>query len=434
MKSRVVWFIILALASLALSSCGCDSSSPPVKASFSTPTGTGYLRKSDTLWILNLEGSYADMGRQYGALLKNELGTLFTHMDAAIGYNAPATTLTLNLVKKEMDSREMQMLTGLAMESGLDFDKLEFLNASLFFMYDVGCSAFAATGSQTVSGFTIAGRNFDNPRPKYSQILSGNSILVIYNPKNQFTGNGAHRDNSVAVMTQIGWLYGLTNLNSKGIYLEYNNATNSIPIDKTKIGQIMNGLHQNLYASFDSDSLEDLDLKLSGPALVATMTQVADKNRVWHYERSPYEPAKKIRAGDAKGAYFYDNPPDMDIFTNHFFNDSWLHQRFIYTSPANDSGSRTFARLVNLQNLARQAAGKITPEKMKEIMTTRLLADGSGGPFIAWGLDNPDVTHFTSVTDIANTVMHIYPHVDAMLYPDPSALQWTAIALAGEFR
>ena len=173
MKSKIVWFIILALAVLVISSCGSDSSSPPATASFSTPTGTGYLRKSDTLWILNLEGSYADMGRQYGALLKNELGTLFTRMDAAIGYNAPATTLTLDQIKKEMDPREMQMLTGLAMESGLDFDKLEFLNASLFFMYDVGCSAFAATGNQTVSGFTIAGRNFDNPRLKFLKSSAG---------------------------------------------------------------------------------------------------------------------------------------------------------------------------------------------------------------------------------------------------------------------
>jgi hypothetical protein len=71
---------------------------------------------------------------------------------------------------------------------------------------------------------------------------------------------------------------------------------------------------------------------------------------------------------------------------------------------------------------------------MKEIMTTHLLNDGSGGPFIGWELANPDVTHFTSVTDIANKVMHIYPNVDAMLYVDNNIVHWSTVDLTKEFR
>ncbi len=439
MKAKIVASMLIALAVLFCTSCGSDPNPSMIQTSFNTPTGTGMLRKSDTLWIINLEGSYTDMGRQYGALLKSELGTLFRQMDTALGYDRGIVQQLLGAVKMQMKSRESQLLGGMELESGLSRDKLEFLNGSLFFMYaNVGCSAFAAINDQTAAGFTIAGRNFDNPRGAYSSILRGKSIVVIYNPKDQFNGSGGtHRDNSVAMMTQIGWLYGLTNLNSKGVYLEYNNATNSIPIDPATIGPIvatvMDGLHQNLYASLDADSLEDVDALLAGPAAVATMTQVADKHRVWHYERSPYENSKKIAAGQAFGRFSYDNPPNTDIFTNHFFNDNWAHQKFIYT-VTNDSGSKTFARLINLQKLARQYSGRITADTMKTIMTKPLQNDGNGGPFIGWDLANPDVTHFTSVTDIANMVMHIYPNVDAMTYVDNFTASWATIDLNREFR
>ena len=44
------------------------------------------------------------------------------------------------------------------------------MNASLFFIYNTGCSVFGATGTQTTSGTTIAGRNFDNPRATYGRL------------------------------------------------------------------------------------------------------------------------------------------------------------------------------------------------------------------------------------------------------------------------
>ncbi len=431
-KTLIIFLIVLSL--LIIMGCGSDTSTSAISF-YSTATGTGYLRKADTLWILNLEGNYTDMGRQYGALLKDELISMFHQMDNAIGYEKNRDYV--NLIGSTMDERERQFLTGMSIESGLEFSKHEFLNAALFFMYAPGgCSAFAAMGRQTESGFTIAGRNFDNPKGvdgKYVNLLRGKSILVIYNPREQFNGHaGTHRDNSAAVMTYIGWFHGLTILNSKGIYLEYNNATNSIPMIKedlpSLLRQFKDGLHQNLYAAFDSDSLDEVHTALTGQASVANMTQVADKNHVWHYERSPYENSRKLPIGTAKGYFYYDNLPDMSIFTNHFFFADWKKQQFIYTSPENDSGSRTFARLINLQRLASGAAGKINVEIMKVVMTTHLLDNGGGGPFIGWELNNPDVTHFTTVTDIANKVMHIYPYVDG----GPG--QWTAVHLNMEFR
>ncbi|MDP2238764.1 MAG: hypothetical protein Q8K18_01205 [Burkholderiales bacterium] len=437
MTIRAAVSILLAVLTLgSISGCGSGTTDPAVSY-HSTATGTGYLRKSDTLWILNLEGDYTDMGRQYGALLKNEFPVLFQEMDAAIGFN-DTNKVYLTLIAATMAERERQFLTGMSQESGLnDFDKHEFLNAALFFMYNPGCSALAATGPRTESGFTIAGRNFDNPRgtgDKYANLLKGRAILVIYNPRAQFTG--LHRDNSVAMMSYFGWFHGLTILNEKGIYLEYNNATNSIPMIRADLPTLLlhyrDGLHKNIYAAFDSDSLDEVDTALSGRVSVANMTQVADKNQVWHYEHSPYENSensfsRKLLAGQATGRFSYSNTANTSSFTNHFFSDNWGPHQNLNFSLEHDSASKTVARLVNLQGLAGSEA-RITPEMMKNIMTTRLLSNGGGGPFIEWALGNPDVTHFTTVTDIAGKVMHIYPYVDG------DAARWTAVDLNGEFR
>lgn len=423
--ARTLAGVLVALVLLVMSACG-QSSSPARRSSFATPTGTGYLSRSGPLRILNLQGTYGDMGRQYGALLKNELRALFDQTDAAIGFDRPETQALLQALEGMMEPRERQLLEGMAQETGLALKQHEFLTASLFFMY-IGCSACTATGSQTETGYTVAGRNFDNPRGVFSTLLKGQTLAVIYNPRSVSPGS---RDNSVALVTELGWVYGLTNLNSKGVCIEYNNGTNSIPVDLAAVAESMDGLHQNLFASLDCNTLEEVHEKLADKAAAATLTQVADKYRVWHYERSPYQESRRIMAGEAKGGdFYYDNPADMDIFTNHFFFTDWLHQ--IHTDPTtfnldHDSGSRTLARLVNVQQLARSHAGRINVERMKRIMTTPLQEDGTGGPLIGWELANPDVTIFTTVTDIANGFLHIYPYVDSP--------QWVAVNVNQEFR
>jgi hypothetical protein len=84
----------MSLALLVMSACGRGTSQTP-RSSFRTPTGTGYLSRSGPLRILNLQGTYSDMGRQYGALLKHELRELFDQTDAVIGFDRPETQALL---------------------------------------------------------------------------------------------------------------------------------------------------------------------------------------------------------------------------------------------------------------------------------------------------------------------------------------------------
>ncbi|HWI13057.1 MAG TPA: hypothetical protein VNT02_02340, partial [Burkholderiales bacterium] len=202
--ARSAWKIIAIVIALAiLPACGGADSVPPA-ASFSTATGTGNLTKSNSLWVVNLEGDYTDMGRQYGALLKSQLQALHRDIDAAVPASATRDG-TVRALMALRDPREKDFMRGVAEQTGLSDEQLELVNASLFFIYNTGCSVFGATGTQTTSGTTIAGRNFDNPRATFAPILSGRSALVIYNPRNRTTGSGAtlHADNAVAAMTQI---------------------------------------------------------------------------------------------------------------------------------------------------------------------------------------------------------------------------------------
>jgi len=220
-------------------------------------------------------------------------------------------------------------------------------------------------------------------------------------------------------------------MNSKGLYFEYNNGTTSIPIpDPLSPFSQQNGLMQNFYLALDSDTLEEVDTEMtSSKAAVACIVQVADENRAWHYERSPYAVSRKVQSASASGdcgqhSYcYYANPSDTDIFTNFFYLHDWENQdpRSFDLSLAGDSDSKAVRRLYNMQNLAQIYSNNNDVNAVKTIMTTPL---DSGGPFLDGSIIGAeDYTFFSSVADIKNRILH----VNSQTNNNPS--HWTAIYL-----
>jgi len=396
--------------------------------SFVTSTGTGTLRKVGALWVLNLKGNYYDMGRQYGYLAKDHLLAMFTILDTDIGFDGLSVQTALAQMEPTMDDRERLMLYGMSLESGLTFQQLRFMGSAIMFSYfpappRFGCSVLGATRTQTTTGSTLIGRNFDNPSPTMDQ-LSGRSAVIIYNPVGEVHGNN-HVDNQVSVVTTLGWVYGASTLNARGLNFEYLNGMLSIPnLDLT----IADGLHQNLFAAFDCDTEAQVDARyLNAKAAVGTLTQVSDATNIWHYERSPLENSMKLLAGQANGGdYYYANPTDMDIFTNHFFLTNHIQQSFKYTSPANDSASRSFQRLVNVQTLAQQYIGRVNTAALQQIMTTNFTDGGTfWNPFIT---GTADQNVYACVTDVKNMVLNIFPSCER------ERASWVELNLKQEFR
>ena len=395
---------------------------------FATDTGIGTLRKESALWVMNLQGSYYDMGRQYGYLAKDHLLAMFKILDDDIGFDSLSVQAALAQMEPTMDDRERLLLYGMSQESGLTFQQLRFMGSAIMFSYfpappRFGCSVFGATRTQTTTGSTLIGRNFDNPSLTMDQ-LSGRSAVIIYNPVGEVHGNN-HVDNQVSVVTTLGWVYGASTFNARGLNFEYLNGMISIPnLDLT----IADGLHQNLFAAFDCDTEAQVDARyLNAKAAVATLTQVSDATNIWHYERSPLEISMKLLAGQANGGdYYYANPIDMDIFTNHFFLTNHIQQSFKYTSPENDSESRSFQRLVNLQTLAQQYIGRVSVAALQQTMTTGFTNGGTyWDPFIT---GTADQNVYACVTDVKNMVLNIFPACER------ERASWVELDLKQEFR
>jgi len=286
--------------------------------SFVTDTGVGTLRKDGPLWILNLQGNYYDMGRQYGNLAKDHLLAFYRILDRDIAFNSQQVQAVLALLEPTLEDRERKLLNGMALESGLTFQQLRFVGASIYFSYatsslSIGCTVLGATRTQTTTGHSIVGRNFDNPTPMMNQ-LAGRNAVIIYNPVSEVHGNN-HVDNQISVVTTLGWFFGASIFNARGLNFEYLNGMLSIPAMNMSVSD---GLHQNLYAAFDCDIEEQVDaLYLSAKTAAATLTQVSSSTNIWHYERSPFENSMKLKAGQAMDGFdkaeSTSNPPETNL-------------------------------------------------------------------------------------------------------------------------
>jgi|GEM_PF-6709672 len=396
---------------------------PPTN-SYEADTGTGTLRKAGALWIMNLQGDYYDMGQQYGYLVKDQLLAKYAILDKDIGFTNQSVQATMAQMEVIMDDRERLLLYGMSQETGLTFQQLHFIGINVLFSYFPSCSVFGATRTQTTTGNTIIGRDYDNPTEGMNQ-FAGASAVIVYNPVGETHGNN-HADNQVSVATSLGWFFGATIMNAKGLNFEMLNGMCSVTnLDLT----IADALHQNLYAAFDCDTEAQVDARyLNAKVALANLTQVSDATNIWHYERSPLENSMKLLAGQANGGdYYYANLTNEDLFTNYFFLTNHVGQSFRYTSPANDSAARMFQRMVNLQTLAQQHVGSISVAVMKQIMTTSFI--NNGGTYLdPLTPGTVDQNVFVCITDVKNRIINIFPACER------ERASWVELDLNQEFR
>lgn len=234
-----------------------------------------------------------------------------------------------------------------------------------------------------------------------------------------------HVDNQVSAVTTLGWFFGASIFNARGLNFEYLNGMLSIPGMNMSVSD---GLHQNLYAALDCDTEDQVDARyLNAKTAAASLTQVSSPTNIWHYERSPFENSMKLKAGQAAGGdYYYANPTDMDIFTNHFFLTNHINQSFKYTSPSNDSDSRSFQRLVNIQKQAMQVLGAVDVAALMQIMTTKF--EDGGTYWDTFGTATVDQNVYSCVTDINNMTLHVFPGCER------ERASWVTVNLKQEFR
>lgn len=351
--------ILLVLFILLISATNCLYAQPVPESAgirlISSFEGGKHYR-SGKINVMDLHGSYHQMGRQYGYLLSGELKSLYQnavveHFQKHKGLSAAAMKKTAISLYQFYPQRFKDIITGMAETSGLSLDEQIMLNALEVYGSMPGCAGIIAWGDYTNNKPLIAGRNYDwfDKYVEFAQTLT----VAVFNPDSGISN---------AIVTFAGVIYATTGLNAEGIYLQLNNG---LPSGGTLSYSNRVPAIVNLLASLnDYGSMDQLDAFFNTTRTdFAFIINTADKSRGISYEWAPFE--HRRRSGDTEG---------LLVSTNHFTDPSWgidLHD---------NAGFETVRRRENLLALGHKNKGKINVKIMKEILDTSMNEGGATWP------------------------------------------------------
>jgi hypothetical protein len=309
--------------------------------------------------VLDLRGTWRDMGRQYGILASRELREM---------YEAAIEGHLLNRISREAADavaqgfyanyphRLKEVVIGLSETSGLDFVQHLLLNAVEVEVAgdiwdggrgvsDAKCTGIAVWGEYS-SGPLVYGRNYDY-FPWFRE-LGKNLAIVVYHPC----------DGSLATATigYPGGIYMTTGINERGIFLELNNGEPSggalhYPNRVPAIAELFTFL-------LDSPDLDQLESFFqSTRSNFAYVIGTADDQTSRCFEWPVFDVKRRLSV----------KRPGLMVATNHFTEPSWGLPR-----PDDEKFSWTRSRRKNLLNLAEHFKGSIDVARMKKILDTRL--------------------------------------------------------------
>jgi len=313
----------------------------------------GKLHMINELPVLQLQGTFHEMGREEGYLIRDQIWRYYNssvtehRLKNGTG-NLHALFLKMNPYFQKYPRRYQEIIKGMAETSGLSVEQLIVL--SQVPIIPSQCSGIAAFGPYTIDKSMIFGRNADffSNEPDYS----GETVVIIYNPTDG--------SNSVVAVTRPAQIEIATGLNSEGLFFEWNDGSSSG-------GTLFYPGRRPFITGwvFDYSSLESLDTAIAStltnwPAIV----NVANETEAYSYEWATFD--EKRRNPDKEGFL---------AATNHFILSDWG-----ISGPYGDP-YYTITRRNNLLQLGEIYKGRIKPEIMEKILDTPLEKGGVTGNF-----------------------------------------------------
>ncbi len=319
----------------------------------------GALYRAGVFSVLELSGSYREMGRQYGALLREDLQAFYR--EAVVGFFLGEKGMSPEDLKKTAFAvfgpyplRYRDILAGMAETSGLDLEQHVLLNAVEWYPKiahlsagKARCSGIAAWGPYSADGRLVFGRNNDDDPlyRKFSKYLT----TAIFKPEDGSLPN--------AVINYAGAVYAPTGMNSRGLFAEMNAGPwMGFALNRTSIfTEIFSWLQ-------DFASLPEMEKAiLSTLPNLASIINAADSESAASYELS-LQDSRKADPGQE----------GLLASTNHFVNPSWP-----FSGVEDRLAGMTVRRRGNLLQLGERYRGKFTPEIMMNVLDTTLEDGGA---------------------------------------------------------
>lgn len=329
----------------------------------------GTLYECDGIKMAVLQGNYREMGRQYGALLKDDILAFYKQMIDQYVLRSKLFTeedLLEIIVKpaiKTQTKRQSELLKGLSEKTGLPFEKHVLLNMNmqaLMYMRKIGsgnavaCTSMAAWGDYTVNRRTYTARNFDFPNI-YREMLRSFGTLLVLKPSDG--------SNHIAGLCFAGMIGFFDAMNDKGLYIEGNNAADSeglvIYSDRAVI------FDEAVNILFDADNIDSFEGRLRTiRASYPLIFMCAGPDDACYFENGTTDTKKRVARESG-----------LISAANQFLEPSW------HIIPLKDPGAwYSQARQSRFESLAKSNKGKIDEKIMMRILDERLFnKDGSFG-------------------------------------------------------
>jgi len=290
--------------------------------------GVPRLEYYESMPILHLYGSYAEMGEQYGTILKEQLQSLLVIGERLFPKKKLEHYYTMADEIDPMVPNDIRLfIKGMARVSGVPYRNLLALNI----VPRTTCSVLAVWGEATADGELLMGRNADYNFQRVNKALG---IIVVKHP-----------DKGLATIssTFLGLAGSFTGMNEKGVsygnMLVYNGKDNGVDTNGLSIQLLMHmGGEQSSSAKSMVEFLRDKR------HMIPINVMCADRNKAFVAELSPL--ATAVREGDkgvlAATNYFYAS----GMFENH------VNER----------------RFANLMMLSKKYHGELNLEHLQEAM------------------------------------------------------------------
>lgn len=309
--------------------------------------------------VLELRGSYRDMGLQYGNLFRDRIAGFYE--TAIEGYfikesNMPYTKLLAvsGLIFNSYGPKIKELFIGMSEASGVSLDRVIMLDQINIFEFmrnqDVGrCSNMAVWGDYTEDGALVFGRNFDQPEyfKKFNEFLT----MAVFSPSDGIP---------IASLGYAGQISVGTAINARGVFIA-NNEAPTLKNDEIDI-KTQSLLIREFDFLMSAPTLASLDaLMKSAKANCPAIISAGDNKGTYTYEWTASD--MKRRSGDSEG---------MLVATNHFVHPSWDRP-----APLPGDFLMTLERRANLLSIGKKHKGKFNIEKIKDVLDTKVDKGGA---------------------------------------------------------
>ena len=301
--------------------------------------------------VVDLHGTWYEMGRQFGDLMKDELHDIYDFLQTIIAANQGNSDKTDSIVEQQKSQtpyRICEFMKGAAETSGLTYDQIHMINAVERIGGLPHCSVAMAWGDYT-DGSLVIGRNYDYA--DYFSQIADDVAITVYHP-----ADGAL---ATATIGYVGEIYAVNAINEAGIFLELNNGKPSANIKSPNYR--FSGTTMLFDIMFDADDLNDIDLFFNTTnSSSSSIINVADSQKGVSYEWCPID----VKHGESE------NPEGLLVSTNYFLNPEWD-----FPVPSDADSWNAISRRENLLKLLDSKKGSVDVSVMQDIIAT-LFEDG----------------------------------------------------------